>query len=201
MLKRIATYSPNIRVYKVDESIVKPDNIQKQFSNIKDGFTFSHFINGRWENIYVHLSDVPDIGPLLLSAAREAGLQFDKKLIIPNRLLGLKDDAFWFNVAEPGQSTGWHDHHQYADASGVYYVNIPNDSGNIFFKQLDGTELEIESRTGNLILFPSKLKHRVGKNFSSEKRISLAFNLFTLPLKQISSQNWHDESSGLKRYY
>ena len=31
-------------------------------------------------------------------------------LIVPNKGLGVDRDEFWFNIAKPGESTGWHDH-------------------------------------------------------------------------------------------
>ena len=46
----------------------------------------------------------------------------------------------------------------------------------------------MKSQTGKLILFDSDIEHSVSENKSKESRISIAFNLFSLPLK-ISSVN------------
>ena len=44
-------------------------------------------------------------------------------------------------------------------------------------------EWEMKSQTGKLILFDSSIEHSVPENKSKENRISIAFNLFSLPLK------------------
>ena len=44
-------------------------------------------------------------------------------------------------------------------------------------------EWEIKSKAGTLILFDSNIEHSVPENKSKENRISIAFNLFSLPLK------------------
>ena len=41
----------------------------------------------------------------------------------------------------------------------------------------------MKSKTGKLILFDSSIEHSVPENKSKEDRISIAFNLFSLPLK------------------
>ena len=44
-------------------------------------------------------------------------------------------------------------------------------------------EWEMKSQTGKLILFDSSIEHSVPENKSKENRISIAFNLFSLPIK------------------
>ena len=34
----------------------------------------------------------------------------EKSLVVPYKELGLPMDEFWFNIAAPGESTGWHNH-------------------------------------------------------------------------------------------
>ena len=95
-------------------------------------------------------------------------------------------DEFWFNIAGPRESTGWHDHKERSELSGVYYPHVPDNSGDIHFRKKIGDETfewEIKSQTGKLILFDSNIEHSVPENKSKEKRISIAFNLFSLPLK------------------
>ena len=41
----------------------------------------------------------------------------------------------------------------------------------------------MKSQTGKLILFDSNIEHSVPENKSEENRISIAFNLFSMPLK------------------
>ena len=78
--------------------------------------------------------------------------------------------------------------------SGVYYVNVPTNSGSIkfsrndltyqyinlynFFQNSDSyTSYEIEPENNLLIIFPSNFLHSVEPNLSNESRISVAFNL------------------------
>ena len=55
-------------------------------------------------------------------------------------------------------------------------------------------EWEMKSQTGKLILFDSSVEHSVPENKSKENRISIAFNLFSLPLK-IASVSDHYSSN------
>jgi len=100
--------------------------------------------------------------------------------------LGISFDEFWFNVAKSGESTGWHDHKKKAVISGVYYLDIHDNSGDIHFRSKvkdKWNEWSLKPETGKMILFDSKLEHSVSENKSCHPRISLAFNLYTLPLE------------------
>ena len=86
----------------------------------------------------------------------------------------------------PGESTGWHDHKERSELSGVYYLYVPDNSGDIHFrKNIDNKNFEwkIKSQTGKLVLFDSNIEQSVPKNKCKENRISIAFNLCSLPLK------------------
>jgi len=83
--------------------------------------------------------------------------------------------------------------------SGVYYLKVPKNSGDIRFHKnftnlnicsptvllqydeydnTNCTDWTIKSMEGQIILFPSLLHHSVTKNLSNENRYSLSFNLF-----------------------
>jgi hypothetical protein len=89
---------------------------------------------------------------------------------------------FWFNIAKAGESTGIHDHAKLAAISGVVYLECKKNSGDLFFRKEGFPDKLIEPQVGNMILFPSALKHGVLKNKSSGNRVSLAFNLISFPL-------------------
>ena len=164
--------------------------INSIYQNIENT-TFSHKINGRWENQYISIQYFPQLKKLFRSACSKGKAILEKSLMIPYKELGLAMDEFWFNIAAPGESTGWHDHKERSELSGVYYLHVPNHSGDIHFRKKDDDETfewEIKSQTGKLILFDSNIEHSVPENKSEENRISIAFNLFSLPLK-ISSFN------------
>jgi uncharacterized protein (TIGR02466 family) len=85
--------------------------------------------------------------------------------------------------------------HPKANLSGVYYIEVPNNSGNLIFQNhnllanginnnynfFDNpnfyTYFTIMPKKYDLILFPAELLHFVTPNISNKKRISVAFNL------------------------
>eukprot|EP00051_Salpingoeca_urceolata_P018759 m.266296 g.266296 ORF g.266296 m.266296 type:complete len:280 (+) comp19274_c0_seq5:196-1035(+) len=78
-----------------------------------------------------------------------------------------------------------HSVHTHPDnmVSGVYYLQVPEDAGPIVFEDprgglppFDDTEV-IHPKEGDLILFPSWLRHKVEPTPGAEPRISLAFNM------------------------
>ena len=91
-----------------------------------------------------------------------------------------------------------HSHfHANSQFSGVYYLSVPKESGNIVFEQpgsgwttqewefnvtewdnLNTKQKQFESYDGRLLLFPSHLRHFVHKSNSRESRYSIAFNYF-----------------------
>ena len=103
--------------------------------------------------------------------------------------------CMWANISRPGNRHALHLHAN-SFYSGVLYINAPVNCGNIGFKdprpasevlRFDFNQdsmfyertIEIEPKTGRLILFPSWLYHGTkGGSFSEEEeRISLSFNI------------------------
>ena len=176
------------------------DKIINSIYQNKENTTYSHKINGRWENQYLSIQYFPQLRKLFRNACREGKAILGKPLVIPYKELGLPMDEFWFNIAAPGESTGWHDHKDRSVLSGVYYLRVPDKSGDIHFrKKIDNEfiEWEMKAQAGKLILFDSSVEHSVPENKSKENRISIAFNLFSLPL-EISSVS--DQYSSNKFY-
>ena len=157
-------------------------HLTKNISQLKR----SHRINGRWENLYLDPDNIPEVKQVFSAAAKYAKDITEKPLIVPHKGLGFPINEFWFNVAKPGEKTGWHDHKKNAVISGVYYLKVPKNSGDIHFRKKEKEswkEYSINSEPGKMILFNSVLEHSVSKNRSADNRISLAFNLYTLPLE------------------
>jgi uncharacterized protein (TIGR02466 family) len=86
--------------------------------------------------------------------------------------------------------------HPFCLMAGIYYIKLPKDSGRLVFEnpiqQHDFVMLPdtvkkfnsvnsgywyAEPKEGDLIMFPSWLRHYVEPNNSNEDRISIAFNL------------------------
>ena len=97
----------------------------------------------------------------------------------------------WANINPPGSSHHAHLHpNNYL--SGVYYVAIPP-SGSVIqfhdprpmlimpkltqFTQFTANTVNVESKEGRLIIFPSWLRHSVPANQDESERISISFDL------------------------
>ena len=65
-------------------------------------------------------------------------------------------------------------------------VSVPKKSGNIIFRKKNKSKYQkwfVKPQDGMMLLFLSKLEHCVEINKSCDTRISLSFNLYTLPIK------------------
>ena len=174
----------NIYSINVDNNIVNSSKILSEFYLQKNKHIYSHYINNRWENIYLTPVLIPSVLPLLTFATSFAKKTFKQKLIIPHELYGFEKNEFWFNIAKPGESTELHNHKAKSSISGVFYLKVPENSGNIIFTSGKKHKLEIQAKPANIILFPSLLNHYVPKNHSYLDRISLSFNCFRFPLEK-----------------
>ena len=98
----------------------------------------------------------------------------------------------WINVSRKDQ---WHHMHNHSNSfmSGVFYINAIKNLDQIFFYRDEYEQLLIKPKefnlwnssswffqinTGDLIIFPSKLKHSVKPVVHDLDRISLSFNVF-----------------------
>lgn len=146
-------------------------------------FTYSHRINNRWENSYLPIEKVPAAREVIKSARDVAVQSYGKRLLALYKPVGnCPRLPFWFNLAESGEITGVHNHANEAEVSGVYYILTPLRSGNLFFRAEGEEDFVVEPVEGKFVLFPSGLRHGVTENLSSSIRISLAFNIFRIPL-------------------
>tara|TARA_X000001036_G_scaffold24981_1_gene20874 strand:- start:546 stop:1130 length:585 start_codon:yes stop_codon:yes gene_type:complete len=178
--------SNEVKEYFLDIGELSNDDIIDQVDQNKENLTFSHKINGRWENQYLSIDHVPQLKKIFHFACKVGKKIIGKPLVVPYKEMGLPMDEFWFNIARPGESTGWHDHKDRSVLSGVYYLKVPDNAGDILFRKRDKdkiVEWNIRSETGKLILFHSNIEHSVTINKSNHDRISIAFNLFSLPLQ------------------
>lgn len=113
---------------------------------------------------------------------------------IPDRVLPSVYVQAWVNINGHGAWNALHNHLD-TDAllSGVFYVRVPKDSGNILFYDPrylssvgnyyryyaphDQGYLEITPEPNMLLFFPPSLFHMVGVNSSQDTRCSIAFNI------------------------
>ena len=182
-IDKYSFYGNNIFSIILNNKKINIDNILNELFLHKSHYLYSHFICKRWENIYLQPNLVPSVLPILSESLAIAKNIYEESFIIPHELFGFSFNEYWFNIANPGESTGVHNHKKKSKVSGVFYLQIPKNSGNLNFKSERSEIFELKPKTGKLVLFPSKLNHFVTKNKSDEQRISLAFNCFTYPFK------------------
>lgn len=129
----------------------------------------THCFNGRCENIYIPLSRLPALAPIIQFACEMAA----QLLACSSAELRC---GFWFNYMQPGQSTQLHCHDEDDELlSGVYYIAVPKDSGALCMHTPAGLHC-LTPQAGQLILFAADLLHEVTPNRSAAARLSLGLN-------------------------
>ena len=130
----------------------------------------SHYFGDRFENIYINEADIPDIATVLNAVKQQAG-----------QLLGIPVDAlkagFWFNAMDAGQRTTLHHHDENDELlSAVYYIRVPENSGNLILHE-DGKEILIQPEEGKLVMFAPAMLHEVTANLGPGLRLSVGMNV------------------------
>ncbi len=129
----------------------------------------THFLGGRFENLYLDRDRIPELG-IILDQAEPWAREILGWGTTPLRC------GFWFNAQGPGQATSEHTHEEFDELlSGVYYLSVPEHSGDLILR--DGRlSTRITPEAGLFLFFPPSLSHRVETNRSDALRLSLAFN-------------------------
>jgi hypothetical protein len=130
----------------------------------------THYINGRFENLYVDPAELPGLQEIL-----------DSILTLSVRFSGHDRTelqlGFWLNAMQPGDSTSLHSHDDNDELlSGVYYLSVPANSGDLIIYYGE-QQKRILPRAGLLVLFAPDIPHEVTQNQSDQLRLSLAFNI------------------------
>lgn len=129
----------------------------------------SHFFGGRYENLYIDRERIPAIGSVLEQAESYA------KTLLENQKKKLRS-GFWINDMGPNEVTTEHDHDDYDEMlSGVYYVTVPQDSGELVIVDKHSRTL-LTPQAGMFVFFAPDVLHSVSINLSGERRISLGMN-------------------------
>ncbi len=129
----------------------------------------SHFFGGRYENLYLEREQIPAIAQVLEHAevyAREILQKRGEKL----------RSGFWINDMGPMEVTTEHNHDDYDELlSGVYYVQVPPESGELVIVDRHSRTL-LTPEAGMFVFFAPDVLHSVNANNSSERRISIGMN-------------------------
>lgn len=117
-----------------------------------------------------------------------------KEMELENKPIQSYDLFSWVNINPPGSYNVDHNHDPFAGNywSGVYYVKLPKESGNITFNDPRGiistsndqkyftnglNSMQIVGSNNLMMIFPSWVFHSVTANLSNEDRISISFNI------------------------
>ena len=138
----------------------------------RDDIRKTHLFEGRYENIYLDENHIPQLKPLIEEAIEKAMQVLQEEGIEVSKLRA----GYWFNYMPPGATTTLHTHDDDDELlSCVYYVTVPEDSGNLII--YDGKEkIEIDSQTGNFVFFKPDVRHEVSRNNSNQHRLSIGMN-------------------------
>lgn len=167
-------------VWEIDTGFDEEFN-QKVFAefptNKQDGFNFN-----LWE------CNTPNITKLRNYIIGVIASEVKINFLNPNLSLS----RGWVNKQCPGKSLAVHDHAP-AVLAAVYYVNSPENSGDLLLVDPRGSanwerntegnvsnvkHVRIKPVAGKLVLFPAYILHMVEQNNSKQNRISIATNIF-----------------------
>lgn len=134
----------------------------------------SHFFGGRYENLYLKRESIPAIAQVVAQAehyTKNVLHRYDKPL----------RSGFWINDMGPNEVTTEHDHDDYDEMlSGVYYVQVPKDSGELVIVDKHSRTL-LAPQAGMFVFFAPDVLHSVNENRSGERRISIGMNFGPVP--------------------
>jgi hypothetical protein len=129
----------------------------------------SHFFGGRHENLYLDRNKIPEINLVLGQAEVYAHN-------ILQKTSGNLRSGFWINDMGPNEVTTEHNHDDFDELlSGVYYVQVPQDSGELVIVEEHSRTL-LTPRAGMFVFFAPDLLHSVNINNSQDRRISIGMN-------------------------
>jgi uncharacterized protein (TIGR02466 family) len=145
-------------------------------------------------NLYDWHADNDPIIIDLIDLCKQEVYKFSQSFGVKLNLDQLYCKDFWFNIAEENE---YQEYHQHTDShfSLSYYVQTPNNCGNIVFRSFESmfdmavlpiknedlTELSFKTcsytpKESMLVIFRSNLLHMVEQNLSKEPRISISMN-------------------------
>ncbi len=135
------------------------------------------------------IQELPELKDFVKCLQDAVGFVF-KIMKVPEEQNIMMLDTVWYNVCPKG---GYNETHVHPGAflSGVYYLKKPEKSGDINFHDprkgsmcsrepqhvARGSLQRVDTKAGDIIIFPGWLEHSVEPNFDEEDRISISFNV------------------------
>lgn len=158
---------------------------EKQRATVDSSHSFS-------EDRFVTVEEVPAIGVIVEFFIKGCNaIARERNWDIREQDVSLQN--YWVHVTPPGEVTQHHDHKP-GLLSGAYYVDKPANSGDLIFidvnpfheygpavlpgktDPISRPEISMPATSGTMLVFPSWLPHRVPRNDSGQRRVSLSFN-------------------------
>ena len=132
----------------------------------------THYFEGRFENVYIDITRIPNLTELMQEA-----LEFASEILATDS--NFLKVGFWFNEMHRGNVTTAHTHDEDDELlSGVYYVNVPNNPGDLILGDVvNESAIRITPQSGEYIFFAPSQLHSVGKHQSDQMRLSIAMNI------------------------
>jgi hypothetical protein len=129
----------------------------------------THFFGGRYENLYLERTRIPEIDRVLAFAE-----DFARQIL--RRPAQALRCGFWLNDMGPGHVTTEHTHEEDDELlSGVYYVQVPPSSGELLILDRRMRTL-VQPEAGMFVFFAPGVLHAVSENRSAETRLSIGMN-------------------------
>jgi len=174
-----------------------------QKSNLRRAFTEREldFMKGELQKNHKSIANYASKNKYILNADEMVDIRqalqnaldsYFKEVFNSSNKLSLKITQSWLTMTGNGESH--HEHiHPNSVASGVLYINLGDNDGISFYRNEDSQWYEflreketyysaksffIACEAGDIVIFPSNLRHGVKQNLMPVERISLAFNTF-----------------------
>ncbi len=134
----------------------------------------THQFHGRYENIYLNKSHIPEIETVINQAIYQA-----------EKLLGITHlrAGYWFNFMPPGSITTLHSHDDDDELlSAVYYICVPDNCGELILHASPPSPntIKITPQAGLFVFFKPDAKHEVTENRCDQNRLSIGMNFGVL---------------------
>lgn len=172
-----------------DYTVFNFDSVAEKCKEISQTHPHRTFTNvGGWQSTDFDMDQYRELKPVKKIIAQKVD-EFAKS-IGPKAKLEMSNA--WLNINQRGDYNSEH-YHPFAIFSGVIYISVNEDSGNIEFNNntailhyqevlnddsgLFYRKAIYKPRNGMILIFPAWTPHSVSANRSNEPRISISFNI------------------------
>ena len=158
---------------------LKNHNQQKEeLLNSIDDFSKNNFIVDKGQSIFNTDWNIPENVPrkyfeLFWTKNHSEIENIYQKLYENFTIKNLYVHNWWFQQYVKGSYHQWHTHDR-CNFSNVYYLELPNNESATEF-YVNGKNITIEAKEGDLVVFPAHLPHRSINNFPDRKTV-IVFN-------------------------